>query len=184
MCLSKLTIYTFISVTAFLFTGLSANAQDAPLNQKFGLGFHLTQHQKDFGLGIDVTSPYFVHGKMAVRMRGNLVFNEHVQGSTTTWSPYSNLSLGLIGVGGEVNGFLRLYGEGGFILLFPSDEFSSANTELGGYGLFGFEFHMSPHKNYYIEIGGVGTGASADKVENSPIYSNGLLINVGFRHQF
>ena len=55
---------------------------------------------------------------------------------------------------------------------------------MGGYGLFGFEFFMNSRNNYFIEIGGVGTGAVADKVANSPIYSNGLLINVGFRHQF
>ncbi|MEO0332135.1 MAG: hypothetical protein AAF223_10680, partial [Bacteroidota bacterium] len=80
--------------------------------------------------------------------------------------------------------FARLYGEGGIILLLPSDTFSAERTELGGYGLFGFEFYLKNNANYFIEIGGVGTGAQADKVPNKPIYSNGLLISTGFRMQF
>jgi len=99
----------------------------------------------------------------------------------TTWTPYSNISFGLIGVGGEIGNFARLYGEGGFILLLPNNEFSSESNELGGYGLFGFEFYTYEHFNYFIELGATGTGAVADKVAGNPIYSNGFLINVGFR---
>ncbi|MBC8485793.1 MAG: hypothetical protein H8D45_07100, partial [Bacteroidetes bacterium] len=80
--------------------------------------------------------------------------------------------------------FIRLYGEGGIISLFPSDEFSSEEFVFGGYGLFGFEFYMNSRSNYFIEIGGVGTGATADNITNEPIYSNGLLISTGFRIQF
>ena len=52
---------------------------------------------------------------------------------------------------------------------------------LGGYGLLGFEFY--PHRKgcYFIELGGVGTGATADKIPSSPIYSNGFLISTGIR---
>ena len=35
--------------------------------------------------------------------------------------------------------------------------------------------------SYFIEIGGIGTGATADKVANKPIYSNGLMLSTGFR---
>jgi formate-dependent phosphoribosylglycinamide formyltransferase (GAR transformylase) len=74
-----------------------------------------------------------------------------------------------------------LYGEGGIILLFPSAIFSTNSSEFGGYGLFGFEFFMHSKMNYFLEIGGVGSGAVADKVIAKPIYSNVLLINLGFR---
>lgn len=53
-----------------------------------------------------------------------------------------------------------------------------------GYGLFGFEFFISQNFNYHIEIGGVGTGATEDKIRNKRVYSNGLLINTGFRIYF
>ena len=65
--------------------------------------------------------------------------------------------------------------------LFPSDTFSSKSFELGGYGLFGFEFYMAPRNNFFIEIGGVGIGARTGNIVNEPIYSNGLIIAAGFR---
>ena len=40
---------------------------------------------------------------------------------------------------------------------------------------------MNKSINYFIELGGVGTGAKADKIAFKPIYSNGFLIDVGFR---
>lgn len=159
-------------------------AQNENLNSKLSFGFQLNQYQQNFGFGLNVTSPYFYSKKMAIRLRGNLMWNEYVKDSKTTWSPYSNLSLGFVGVAGEISNFLRLYGEGGTIVLLPSTDFSKQKFIMGGYGLFGFEFFMNSQNNYFIEIGGVGTGAVADKIDNSPIYSNGLLINVGFRHHF
>ena len=103
----------------------------------------------------------------------------------TTWSPYGTYQLGVIGVGGMAGGFARFYGEGGVVLITPSSDFSNSSTEIGGYGLFGFEFFMSSDPDvpvsYFIELGGIGSGAKADKVFGSPIYSNGFLISVGFR---
>ncbi len=160
------------------------DAQDKNISNKLGAGFHLNQYQNDFGLGLDFSSPYFVHDRIAVRLRGNYMFNEHIKNSKTTWTPYSNISLGLVGVAGKVGNFIRLYGEGGIIGIFPSNEFSSKKSAFGGYGLFGYEFYMNNSSNYFIEIGGVGTNATADKITNQPIYSNGLLISSGFRIQF
>jgi hypothetical protein len=161
----------------------TANAQEEMNNNKFEMGFQLNQYQNDFGLGLNLTSPYFTHDFMAVRLRGNFMFNEHVKNNETIWTPYSNISLGLVGVAGKVGDDIKLYGEGGIIGLFPSGDFSSKRFLLGGYGLFGYEFHMNSSSNYFIEIGGVGTNAKADKIMNKPIYSNGLLISTGFRIQ-
>ena len=166
------------------FTMLShAQQQAEPFGQKMSFGFQLGQYQDDFGIGLNVTTPYFLHNRVAVRVRGNLMWHEHVLNTETTWTPYSNLALGVIGVGGNIGNFMRVYGEGGAMVLVPSDDFSAQSTEFGGYGLFGFEFFMDPHFNYFIEIGGAGTGARADKVPTSPIYSNGLIIQTGFRIQ-
>lgn len=162
----------------------NAHAQEENFSKNLGIGGQLTQHQQDFGLGLHLTSPYFANDKIALRLRGNLVWNQHLEDNETTWSPYSNVSFGLTSVSCETGNFIRLYGEGGIMLLFPSDNFSSESSVLGGYGLFGFEFFLNKQSNYFIEIGGVGTGATADKVAEKPIYSNGLLINVGFRYIF
>jgi hypothetical protein len=176
----KQIILSIITLFAFITT---VNAQDNPVNKGWGFGFQLNQYQRDFGMGLTATSPFIVHNSLALRARGNFMFYEHPEHGTTTWTPYSNASLGVVGVGGYIANFMRLYGEGGVIFLFPAADFSSESFQIGGYGLFGFEFFMTPMTNYFVEIGGVGTGAVADKVENEPIYSNGLLISTGFRIQ-
>jgi hypothetical protein len=169
---------------ALILSALQIQAQKS-LNKNFGIGGQVGQHQKDFGIGLNVTSPYFANDKMAVRLKGNLIWNEHINSnSETTWSPYSNFSVGLVQSVGEINNFVRIYGECGAILLFPSSEFSSKSIQFGGYGLFGFEFFLDRHINYFFEAGGVGTGARADKIAANPIYSNGFLVNVGIRTQF
>ena len=175
--------FILITLLFFFLPGIT-HAQENSISNKFGIGFQLAQYQKDFGFGLNITSPYFAKNKFALRTRINLMYNQNTQNNETAWSPYSNVSLGLVGVSGKIGKSIRLYGEGGFIGLFPSKEFSSDNFLLGGYGLFGFEFYMSSNNNYFIEIGGIGTGAIADKIENKPIYSNGLLISTGFRIQF
>ena len=179
-------VKVFMLIFVLVATGAVAGyAQEKPLNHKLALGFHLNQNQQDFGFGLQITTPYFANRKVAVRLRGSLMWNQHLNDeSITVWSPYSNMSLGVVGIGGEVASFLRLYGEGGVVIMFPSSDFSTKSYQFGGYGLFGFEFFMDSNNSYFIEIGGIGTGAVADKVVGKPIYSNGMLINVGFRYQF
>lgn len=165
----------FLSLTESLF------AQSSKISNKTALGIQLNQYQRDFGMGFNLTSPWFANQKIAIRTKGNIMFHEHLFDAETTWSPYVNATLGVSGNTGSVGNFIRLYGEGGVIGLFPSDEFSSESFEFGGYGLFGFEFFMSPRSNYFIEIGAAGTGAKADELPNNPIYSNGMMISTGFR---
>ena len=167
------------------FVAISSYGQDESMGNKMALGFQLTQYQNDFGVGLNVSSPYFANEKMAVRLRGNLVWHQHLTSKDeTNWSPYANMSLGFTVISGKVGNHIRVYGESGAVALFPSTEFSDKSIHLGGYGLLGFEFFMYQHGNYFIEIGALGTGAKADKVAGAPIYSNGLLINVGYRVQF
>ncbi len=177
---------TLITLTLLLGCAFGTQAQEkGSFSKKLGAGLQIGQYQNDFGIGLNLTSPYVLDKRVAIRLRGNLMWNEHLNGeSEVTWSPYSNLSLGVVGVAGEIGSFARLYAEGGLIFLFPSDDFSSENSVSGGYGLFGFEFFMNKHSNYFIEMGGIGTGAKADKVPTKPIYSNGLLLSTGFRFQF
>jgi len=174
---TKLILVTLI----ICITTITAQEQTKGVNKGLGFGFQINQFQKDFGLGLNFTTPYFGYDKIALRLRGNLMFNEHIHNLATTWTPYTNLSLGLIGVGGTIGDFIRLYGESGVIGLLPSADFSSKKFEFGGYGLFGFEFFMNKYINYFIELGGIGTGAQADKIMSKPIYSNGFLIDVGLR---
>ncbi|MEO1260197.1 MAG: hypothetical protein AAFZ15_15485 [Bacteroidota bacterium] len=171
--------------TLFLvgFLGYHVEAQDRQLPNGFSFGFQLNEFQNDFGIGANVTSPAFLYDKVAVRLRGNLMFHQHPENDETTWTPYANFTFGLVSGRTQISDVIRLYGEGGVIGLLPASDFSTEDFEFGGYGLFGFEFFLGTNGNYFIEIGGVGTGATADKIPSQPIYSNGLLLSVGYRVQ-
>lgn len=156
----------------------------------FGVGFKLNQVQGDFGLGLDFTSPSFIHNSVSVRLNTLYFFREHfsTEEGENTWTPYFVGRLGLVGIGGKPAPFLRLYGEGGCLIGIGSNEFTSEDNFFGGYGLFGFEFFMSQEAaeivSYYIELGGTGGGGRADKIFGNPIYHNGFTIGSGFRFYF
>jgi len=162
-------------------TAQVSSEQTTSINNTVNLGFQLNQYQRDFGTGVTLTSPWFANQKIALRARGNLMFHEHLDGEVMTWTPYINTTLGVVSMTGRVGDAIRLYGEGGVAGLFPSSDLSSESFAFGGYGLFGFAFYMTSGSNYFIEIGGIGTGARADEVAGDPIYSNGLVLSAGFR---
>jgi len=169
---------------------LNLHGQDATVKSNFdnwSFGLNINQFQKDFGIGLQMTTPYFGK-KINASFRGayNFQYLEHLNaGNNITWTSYRNAQLGIRFASNVVNDFFRYYGEAGGILIFPNEDFSSASSEPGLYGLFGFEFLFGQMKGtprgYFIELGGVGTGAKADKVVHNPIYSNGFLIGVGLR---
>jgi hypothetical protein len=167
-----------------LWLAIELKAQDnQSLNHGFAIGFQLAQHQRDFGFGINATSPHFWQC-LAVRARGNLMWFEYVdEDAETTWTPYTDLSLGIVSIGREVGDFMRLYGEGGFTFILPNSEFSSSSLDFGGYGLFGFEFNFDSASKFFVELGG-RSGGTADRIPTNPLFSNGFMIQTGFRVQF
>lgn len=169
-----------------------ATAQEASSPPSLGdgtrWGFQLDRYQDDFAFGLNLTTPRFANDRLAVRLNGNLAFHKHLSGGsgarTETWTPYANASVGLVGLADRVGESIRLYGEGGAIGLVPSNSFSDETMAVGGYGLFGFSFVAETSRSWFIEIGGVGTAARADALSTDPVYSNGLMIRVGFRSGF
>lgn len=172
----KNTLFTLLILS---FTVFKVNSQEK--SPKFEIGFNLNEYHADFGVGVHVISPYFLKSRVAVKLGASQQWLEHTKLTETTWTPYQNFQLGLRSRNSVVDEKLYFYGEGGVIAILPNANFSSKSSEFGGYGLFGFEFKSSPRFGYFLELGGVGTGAIADKVTNKPIYSNGFLANVGFR---
>ena len=151
----------------------------------FSMGYNLNDFGHDFGVGINITSPYFANKKVAVKISENFQWLNHIGADGKyTWTGYNNVRIGMVSGGFMLNNTIRLYGEGGVTFLISPSTITSNTTHAGGYGLFGFEFFINTPKNnlsYFIELGGIGTGAIADKVAASPIYSNGFMSSVGFR---
>lgn len=150
----------------------------------FGLGFQLNETGGDFGLGLNLHSPALIKESIQIRLRANAMYLEYANQEEITWEPYYTIMLGLSSVSTKISEAVALYGEGGVVLLLSSDTYSSSATEIGGYGIFGFEFYFADSFTYFLEAGGVGIGAVADKVENKPIYANGFLMSVGWRVKF
>jgi hypothetical protein len=168
----------------FMLMQIGLIAQVDKVNTGFGIGYQLVQYQSDFGFGVNINSPYFANEHIGLRLKTNLMYNQNVVDGQSQWMTYSNVSLGMIGVAAVINNSIRLYGEGGVLVVFPSSKFSNESFVMGGYGLFGFEFFFSRSGNYFIELGGIGAGTTADKIETKPIYSNGFSISTGFRFSF
>lgn len=151
---------------------------------KLEMGFNISQYQKDFGVGLNLISPYFIKQKVAIKIGSNLQWFENFNGKEIIWTSYQNIQLGIRSCTSIVENKIFIYGEAGLLSILQNRNFSSERLVFGGYGLFGFEFRINSKFAYFIELGSVGSGATADKIINKPIYSNGFLTNVGFRIGF
>lgn len=177
-------VSNLMSVFSLLIFAFCVNAQNkyqkAPSG--FSFGIHLNLLPRDLGVGINITSPYLVNSKIAARISTNYQWLQttNISGSPK-WALYNNIRAGLIGVTGFIGKSIRVYGEGGMVVLIPNPDASDKITS-GGYGQMGFEFFFVQRTNsFFIEIGGIGTGAMAEKLNGAPMYSNGLLTGIGFR---
>jgi len=158
-----------------------AQVMETSICRGWGFGYRLNEHQQDFGIGLDITSPSFFKNITAMRLKVNRMWFQYNDGIETNWMPYAQFSAGLFGVSSNITETIRIYGEGGVSVLVPSSEITNEDWNLGGYGLFGFEFFANSRFSYFIELGGMGHGVVADKLPGKPIYSNGMSIGVGFR---
>ncbi len=153
-------------------------------SSRFVMGYNLNQFQNDFGIGLNLRSPYFLFNhNVALRASGNLQWLQSISGTTQTseWNAYQTYKLGVTGITTSITKTISLYGEGGLVALLPNGKFSDKSVALGGYGLFGFEFNINKKFCYFLELGGIGSGAVAEKSIYKPVYSNGFTTSVGFR---
>lgn len=167
----------------FLFsTGCVFAQQMSADQQKFAIGAGIQRQQNDFGVGINLTSPYFASGAIAVRAQAAINWLDADVDEGDSWQPYMSNRLGVVARKAVIADKVNVYGEAGALLLLPHESFSDTELRSGGYGLFGFELCLSPSLVQYLEVGGMGTGAKAEKLPGSPIYANGLHIGVGMRY--
>lgn len=154
----------------------TTHAQELPTG--WSAGYQMIQSGGDFGFGLQVKSVHFFNDAVSIRARANLMFLEHIEGGKETWSPYSQFTLGLTGWGMNLADGLRAYGEGGLVCIALND-LSSESLAWGGYGVFGLEFKVGGPLMFFAELGGMGTGATADLLPAQPIVSNGFWASGG-----
>jgi hypothetical protein len=101
------------------------------------------------------------------------------------WERYGYGSISLLAGITSPTPTTSLYGKAGIVGVVPTDDVAEDyDVGFGALGAFGFEFFFSEQRtgSYFIELGGVGTGAEADALGGEPIYANGFLANVGVRY--
>jgi len=189
--MNKMAVFLFALLFVLICSsGVFANDELPAKASHLSVGFNLNRFQDDFGCGLTVTTPYFVKDKFAMRLSGNLSSHEGVpqNKSESTWMTYTTLRFGVVTVAGMIAKSIRLYSEGGVVAIIPDSDLSDEEN-FGGYGVFGFEFFMTNsdkrvYSSYFIELGGIGTGATAEKISGKPFYSNGFMISVGWKPYF
>lgn len=145
-------------------------------------GFHIAQLQGDFGLGLNLRTPYLFREAIALRVAGAVHWRQRPEatGDATDWGSYGTLRLGLLGGSEIVQELIRLYGEGGLLGVLPSAGIGS-RVCWGGYGLLGIELFGSPRFCYFLELGGASPDARADHLPGRPTYATGFLLGGGVR---
>lgn len=163
-------------------------ASPAPPRDGVAFGFTVHRFQDDFAVGGLVASPSFALDTMRIVGGGGVAWFPHGRddAGNETWVRYGHGRLVLEG-GAKLRGApMRLYGFGGAMVVVPPSSLSDTGGFLGGVGGFGFELRFRQPEGdgpvtYFLELGGVGIGASANKLPAHPIFANGFLTTAGLR---
>jgi len=158
-------------------------------NDTLSVGFALHRFQDDFGLGAQVGSPTFAGDRLRITLGGGVAwypYASNAQGEQE-WADHGHVRLVFEGGLRTPGSPIRLYGFGGPIAYVIPDRLSDTRIAVGGIGGFGFEFYFIPQSanrdgpvSYFVELGGVGTGARADKLAGKPTFGSGFVITTGF----
>jgi hypothetical protein len=148
------------------------------------MAYHLSELSGDFGQGVMIESPSLIKDYFTLKLRGNQQYLNADFNGKNEWRDYYTATFGISSSPARVSESIELYGEGGLMMIFPNSDFSDTDQEFGGYGLFGFNFLFDPAFSYFIEAGGVGSGAVAEGSDNERIYANGFFVQVGFKIHF
>lgn len=147
-----------------------------------GVGIGMNQAVSDYGMGINLTSPLIVQ-RIQLRLSANIQGLQGVPASAdrARLYGYENIRLGVIGKPKYVADRVIIYGEGGPGVLINSARVTTKKMNLLGYGVIGGEYLLRNKLWIYLEGGGIGSGAEADKLIGKPMYATGLFFGMGLR---
>ena len=181
-------MWIILVATITLTASAGAASADHEARDGWAIGYALHRAQDDFGMGAAIATPRFAGDRLRISLGGGGAWSPHAvtAGGDQDWAGYGQLGL-VLEAGARAPGSpVRLYGFGGPLLFLLPDRLSDDSLALGGVGGFGFEYYFMQDGHdgpisYYTELGGLGTGARADKLAGSPMLANGFLVAVGLR---
>ena len=189
-------VRAFRDVLGFLMMTLALSAnravaqtrEEPATNVGTSIGINVQRLQDNFGVSGTWSSRAFFSEKARITASGGVAWYPYGTGASgdQEWVPFGQSRV-VVESGHRVGRSpLRLYGFGGAVLIFRSERLSSDVLALAGTGGFGFEF-FAPSSvviapvSYFIEIGGVGSGARATNLPGQPILLNGFVVQSGLR---
>lgn len=153
------------------------------------LGLNISEIRNQPGIGLAITTPYFLDNSVAFRFSGNmfLLFNIPLSSASEQVLPYMNPRFGVVYVAGTLAESIRLCLVGGVTYVLPSSKISD-DKGIGGYLGFGFEFFTSSFArsqiSFLFESSIIAEPVIAEKLPGQPIYANGIDLSVGMRYYF
>lgn len=155
------------------------HAQD---KQAFRMGFELQGLQGSFGLGPSFTVPLPGYWP-SLRVAGHWHWLDVPSENNSRLADFQTIRLGTAPDGWRVAEKIKVYGEGGVLLLIADRTLSNKSFTPGGYGLFGFEFFTNEigGSALYLEMGATSSGLRVERPEGVPRFGAGFLLGAGFR---
>jgi len=182
--LSKTLVFTLLA--AHINSSYAVEELKSDQSSNLGIGFDISSYSNNYALGLSVASPRFFNDTSIVKLTADLAWVQGVEngGNTTDWFSYGLYKLGYFSGKFIDSTPIRVYGGGGLVALTPSSSLSSSGVSFGGFGLSGVEFFVNPKRSkcLFVEFGGMGTGATAHKLTDSPIYANGFTMSWGYQY--
>jgi hypothetical protein len=172
-------IVLFLSVSPIILLFLPGTAYGQRI---LGIGIGMNQAVSDYGMGINLTSPLIARS-VQFRLSANIQGLQGVPAGAdrARLFGYENIRLGVIGKPKYVADRVIIYGEGGPGVLINNARVTTKKMNLLGYGVIGGEYLLRGKLWMYLEGGGIGSGAEADKLVGKPMYATGLFFGMGLR---
>ena len=153
------------------------------------LGLTFSEIRNQPGVGLAITTPYFLNDKVALRFSGNLyfLFNIPLASASEQVLPYISPRFGAVYVAGTLAESMRLCLLGGVTYILPGTKISD-DKGIGGYVGFGFEFFTGSlarsRISFLFESSIVVAPVIAEKLPGQPIYASGIDLSAGIRYYF
>jgi len=153
----------------------------------FSIGISGGEFSDNSWAGVEVSSPAILHNRVCFRLKGNLHWLEQYKARYDRWAKFSTLNPSIV-IYTNISEHVRWYVDVGPFFIFPQNKISDTKYISGINAIAGVEVFImqTKHTNlcYHFGMGAGFANASADKLENSPCYSNGLIFSNGFRFYF
>ncbi len=174
-----------VTICFLLIAAQSAFSQiDSTLFRSWSFAVAGNEYGYDTGLGVELSSPGLVNGRICLRLKASTVWMESYWALRDRWARFQLVEVMAVYQFAPVER-ARPYLEAGLIEVFPSRKFSDVTSRQGVAVRAGVELfvHTSRrmHMVYFFGGGINQVRAVAEKLDNAPTYANGFVFTTGLR---